>query len=68
MVQWVNNLASLALLVQSLAATVVRLQMHIRFDPWPRSFHMLLVQLKKEKGKKRSHFNFEIASFPFKCY
>ena len=26
-----------------------RLQLQLRFDPWPKNFHMLQVQLEKEK-------------------
>lgn len=43
MVQWVKDLA--------LPQLCHRLQLWLRFDPWPRNFHMLWVQPFKEKRK-----------------
>ena len=32
-----------------------RSQLQLRFSPWPRNFHMLRVQLKKEEEKKKKN-------------
>ena len=61
MVQWVNDLACLcggaSLIpgpvqwVKDLALPQLwhRLQLSLEFNPWPRNFHMLWMQLKKKK-------------------
>ena len=64
MAQWVNDLACLccsAVLISGGAQWVkdlalpqlpCRLQLRLRFDPWPENFHIPWVSLKK-KGKKK---------------
>ena len=47
--QWVKDLALLQLWHKS--------QMWLRFDPWPRNFHMLQVLLKKEKKSLQGQSN-----------
>ena len=34
-----------------------RLQLPLRFNPWPRNFHVLWVWLKKKKKKKKRNIN-----------
>ena len=61
MAQWANDAVFLCDgigLIPCLVQLVLpqlwyRLQMQLRFDPWPRNFHMPLVWPKKKKNKKQ---------------